>query len=199
MLLESWYMTLVDLPTHNRSHHTNTQYAMEKLNKNTAVSGTDLELKRNFVLCGGVGNPEFYPADFDNKSEETVLFTRVSLGLKPIASIVMQPSWNTEDRIKMVRTARELGLTWRLIINEWGAAELLITAMPDTTLGDLLAARSLEHRFPVFQGRLLSPDQARLTVRSFMSGFDMSSHHPKLRVTETVSGLLLGYPLRIQV
>ena len=66
----------------------------------------DLELKRNFVFCGGIGNPEFYPADFDNKSEETVLFTRVSLGLKPIASIVMQPSWNTEDRIKMVRTAR---------------------------------------------------------------------------------------------
>ena len=192
-------MTLVDLPTHNRSHHTNTQYAMETLNKNTAVSGTDLELKRNFVFCGGIGNPEFYPADFDNKSEETVLFTRVSLGLKPIASIVMQPSWNTEDRIKMVRTARELGLTWRLIINEWGAAELLITAMPDTTLGDLLAARSLEHRFPAFQGRLLSPAQARLTVRSFMSGFDMSSHHPKHRVTETVSGLLLGYPLRIQV
>ena len=156
----------------------------------------DLELKRNFVFCGGIGNPEFYPADFDNKSEETVLFTRVSLGLKPIASIVMQPSWNTEDRIKMVRTARELGLTWRLIINEWGMAELLITAMPDTTLGDLLAARSLEHRFPAFQGRLLSPAQARLTVRSFMSGFDMSSRHPKHRVTETESGLLLGYPLR---
>ena len=189
----------MDLPTHNRSHHTNTQHAMETLNKNTAVSGVDLELKRNFVFCGGGGNPEFYPADFDNKSEETVLFTRVSLGLKPIASIVMQPGWNTEDRIKMVRTARELGLTWRLIINEWGMAELLITAMPDTTLGDLLAARSLEHRSPAFQGHLLSTAQARLTVRSFMSGFDMSSHHPKHRVTETESGLLLGYPLRIQV
>ena len=165
------------------------------VSQNVAPGMSEFELKCNFVFCGGLDNPVFDPADFDNNTEETVLFNRVSLRLKPTASIVMQPWWKTEDRIKMVRTARELGLTWRLIVNEWGMAELLITAIPDTTLGELLAARLSEHNSPGFRGRLLSPARAGLTVRSFMCGFDMSSRHHKHTVTMTESALLLGYPL----
>ena len=157
------------------------------------MAPSDFELNRNFVFCGGGMNPVFDPVDFDHKTEEAALLDRVSSGLKPIASIVMQPWWNTEDRIKMVRTARELGLTWRLIVNEWGMAVLFITAMPDTTLGDLLAARL--SIFQGFQARGLSPMRARLPVRYFLSGFDMSSRHSKRKVTRIESALLLGYPL----
>ena len=61
---------------------------MTTFNNTTAVSDAELELKRNFAFCRGPMNPVFDPANFDNKTEETVFLNGVSLHLEPI---VMQP------------------------------------------------------------------------------------------------------------
>ena len=153
-----------------------------------------LEWGVNFYFRGGdpdrtFENGQLYVPEWLGLAEEDVLVDRVARGLKPVASIVMQPYWDMRQRAAVLHAACKRGL--KLAVCHWSRlAVVYVTATPNKTMRELLRERGREGA-----GLKLKRGVGRKRVGWYVEhGFDMSSG-PGIRVDALTSALLLGYPL----
>ena len=92
------------------------------------------------------GGDEFHVFEYDQKmvkewascSEHSVLFHRCFMGIKPVATIVLD---NYCDPLNIQLEAWNIGLTCATFENKWGVKVLNVTRLGDYTLEDLLHDR----------------------------------------------------------
>jgi hypothetical protein len=154
------------------------------------------EVDRNYLFRGGdeahffyVGGRKAVP-EWRDRDEADVLIERVKRKVKPVASIVLV-NYDKSQRLRILKKCRKLHR--RIIRNEWGVDELLITATPDASLYDLLTARGIEGDNLRFRGGKHKDLGNRKLSHYVSRGFDCSGKRP---VSRLECALLFGYPLR---